>query len=152
MGLKEDVPVRPDDAQLSQKFEVTAGNFHSAGDASATIKGMLKMLGIAPSVIRKVAIAAYEAELNLIIHSYGGQLALAVGPGTVWLQAADRGPGIADIQLALREGYSTAPESVRELGFGAGMGLPNMKRCASRFDIVSQLGKGTMITMAFDLA
>lgn len=143
--------MKPVDAQLSQKFDVTAGNFHSAGDASATIKGMLKMLGIAPSIIRRVAIAAYEAELNLIIHSHGGALSLAVGPGFIWLQAQDRGPGIADVQQALREGYSTAPESVRELGFGAGMGLPNMKRCASRFDISSVFGKGTTIAMEFDL-
>lgn len=142
----------PDHASLLKRFPVAAGDFSSAGDASASMKGMLKKLGVNPGVIRRISIAAYEAELNLIIHSRGGELSMAVEPQLIRLKSEDVGPGIADVSKALQEGFSTAPESVRELGFGAGMGLPNMKRCANRFSISSQLGEGTQIMMEFDLA
>ncbi len=142
----------PDHASLLKRFPVAAGDFSSAGDASASMKGMLKKLGVNPGVIRRISIAAYEAELNLIIHSQGGELSIAVEPQLIRLKSEDVGPGIADVSKALQEGFSTAPESVRELGFGAGMGLPNMKRCANRFSISSQLGEGTHIMMEFDLA
>ncbi len=142
----------PEHASLFKSFPVAAGDFSSAGDASASIKGMLKKLGVNPGVIRRISIAAYEAELNLIIHSQGGELSMAVEPQMIRLKSEDVGPGIADVSKALQEGFSTAPESVRELGFGAGMGLPNMKRCANRFSISSQLGEGTHIMMEFDLA
>ena len=142
----------PDHASLLKRFPVAAGDFSSAGDASASIKGMLKKLGVNPGVIRRISIAAYEAELNLIIHSRGGELSMAVEPQLIRLKSEDMGPGIADVSKALQEGFSTAPESVRELGFGAGMGLPNMKRCANRFSISSHLGEGTHIIMEFDLA
>ena len=142
----------PEHASLFKSFPVAAGDFRSAGDASASIKGMLKKLGVNPGVIRRISIAAYEAELNLIIHSQGGELSMAVEPQMIRLKSEDVGPGIADVSKALQEGFSTAPESVRELGFGAGMGLPNMKRCANRFSISSQLGEGTHIMMEFDLA
>ena len=143
---------RPDHASLLKRVPVAAGDFSSAGDASASMKGMLKKLGVNPGVIRRISIAAYEAELNLIIHSQGGELSIAVEPQLIRLKSEDVGPGIADVSKALQEGFSTAPESVRELGFGAGMGLPNMKRCANRFSISSQLGEGTHIMMEFDLA
>ena len=142
----------PDHASLLKRFPVAAGDFSSAGDASASMKGMLKKLGVNPGVIRRISIAAYEAELNLIIHSQGGELSIAVEPQLIRLKSEDVGPGIADVSKALQEGFSTAPESVRELGFGAGMGLPNMKRCTNRFSISSQLGEGTHIMMEFDLA
>ena len=142
----------PDHASLLKRFPVAAGDFSSAGDASASMRGMLKKLGVNPGVIRRISIAAYEAELNLIIHSQGGELSIAVEPQLIRLKSEDVGPGIADVSKALQEGFSTAPESVRELGFGAGMGLPNMKRCANRFSISSQLGEGTHIMMEFDLA
>ena len=142
----------PEHASLFKSFPVAAGDFSSAGDASASIKGMLKKLGVNPGVIRRISIAAYEAELNLIIHSQGGELSMAVEPQMIRLKSEDVGPGIADVSKALQEGFSTAPESVRELGFGAGMGLPNMKRCANRFSISSQSGEGTHIMMEFDLA
>ena len=142
----------PEHASLLKSFPVAAGDFSSAGDASASIKGMLKKLGVNPGVIRRISIAAYEAELNLIIHSQGGELSMAVEPQMIRLKSEDVGPGIADVSKALQEGFSTAPESVRELGFGAGMGLPNMKRCANRFSISSQLGEGTHIRLEFDLA
>lgn len=141
-----------DQALLRKSFPVASGDFSSAGDASASIKAMLKKLGVNPSVIRKISIASYEAELNLIIHSQGGELTMVVERETICLLSEDVGPGIADVNRALQAGYSTAPESVRELGFGAGMGLPNMKRCANRFSITSEVGKGTQINMEFDLA
>jgi serine/threonine-protein kinase RsbT len=134
---------------LNESYSVRPGDFNAAGDASSSIKNVLKRLGLGAAVIRSVSIAAYEAELNIIIHSSGGSLRLAVSRDTVALVAQDLGPGIDDLQQAMTEGYSTAPESVRMLGFGAGMGLPNMKRCADDFDIVSEKGKGTTIRMKF---
>ena len=102
--------------------------------------------------MRKVAVASYEVELNLVIHSLGGKLMLDVGTDGVLLVSEDVGPGIPDIAMAMREGYSTASEEARSLGFGAGMGLPNMKRNADDFDIQSEMGKGTRISMRFNLA
>ena len=102
-------------------------------------------------MLRRVAVASYEVELNLVIHSMGGELVLTVYPEAVQLVSSDRGPGIPDLEMAMREGYSTANEEARSLGFGAGMGLPNMKRNADDFSIESELGKGTTITMRFNL-
>ena len=141
----------PDHASLLKRFPVAAGDFSSAGDASASMKGMLKKLGVNPGVIRRISIAAYEAELNLIIHSQGGELSIAVEPQLIRLKSEDVGPGIADVSKALQEGFSTAPESVRELGFGAGMGLPNMKRYTDEMKIESELGVGTKITMVVNV-
>lgn len=143
--------MQPERALLTKTFEVQSGDFSAAGDASAGIKRVLKKLGIDSAVVRRVSIASYEAELNLIIHSHGGQMIMAVTPTQVELMSKDVGPGIADVNQAMVAGYSTAPESVRTLGFGAGMGLPNMQRVADDFDIQSQLGVGTTITMAFRL-
>ena len=140
------------DVLLKKSFPVASGDFSSAGDASASIKAMLKKLGVNPGVIRKISIASYEAELNLIIHSQGGELAMIVERDMIRLTSEDVGPGIADIDQAMREGYSTADEEARSLGFGAGMGLPNMKRNADRFAIESRLGEGTTIDMMFALA
>lgn len=134
-----------------ESFSIVAGDFTAAGDASARIKYVLKKLGVDSALIRRIAIAAYESELNEVIHSVGGTLELTVDSGRIRLVAADEGPGIPDIDMAMQEGYSTAPEAVRELGFGAGMGLPNMKRCSDRFEIVSRPGEGTVITMDFNL-
>ena len=142
----EDRPV------LNEVFDVEARNFTTAGEASGSIKRILKRLGISSSIMRSVAIAAYEVELNLVIHSLGGQMELIVDPSAVWLNISDRGPGIANIDLAMSEGYSTATEDVRMMGFGAGMGLPNMRRNATEFTIESEVGVGTNIHMKFDLA
>jgi serine/threonine-protein kinase RsbT len=139
------------DIILNEHYDVKSGDFNSAGDASSSIKNVLKRLGIGNAALRKVAIASYEAELNIIIHSHGGRLRLSVNRDAVLLLAEDDGPGIADVAQAMTEGYSTAPESVRMLGFGAGMGLPNMKRCTDEFDISSGLGRGTTIRMKFVL-
>ncbi len=132
-------------------YDVAAGAFQTAGDASASIKRKLKQLGIDAVTLRRVAVASYEAELNLIIHSHGGNLIMELSPDEVMLISKDVGPGIPDISKALEEGYSTASEEARDLGFGAGMGLPNMKRNADHFDIVSQVGTGTTIKMGFAL-
>lgn len=137
---------------LVDTYEIHAGEFHTAGDASASIKRKLKQIGVDSAVLRRVAVASYEAELNLIIHSKGGKLMLEISPSKVVLVSDDVGPGIADISKAMMEGFSTASEEARDLGFGAGMGLPNMKRNADEFDIQSQVGKGTRIQMGFKLA
>lgn len=137
---------------LMDTYEVHAGEFQTAGDASASIKRKLKQIGVDSTVLRRVAVASYEAELNLIIHSKGGRLMLEISPTRVVLVSDDMGPGIADIDRAMQEGFSTASEEARDLGFGAGMGLPNMKRNADEFDIQSQVGLGTRIQMGFRLA
>lgn len=137
---------------LHDVYHVESGNFATAGEASAAIKRTMKQLGVDPAVVRRIAIAAYEVELNLVIHSEGGELSLSVAPDAIVLIAKDQGPGIPDIELAMSEGFSTAPDSVRDLGFGAGMGLPNMKRNADGFSIESKVGVGTEIVMSFALA
>ncbi|MDD3919654.1 MAG: ATP-binding protein [Eubacteriales bacterium] len=137
--------------ELKEVFPVEKGNFETAGEASSRIKHRLKKLGIAPEIVRDAAIVAYEAELNLVIHSLGGELELVISPSTVTLISRDVGPGIPDIALALRGGYSTAPESVRMMGFGAGMGLPNIKRHSQEFQIESEPGKGTVIKTVYHI-
>ena len=136
---------------LEEVFPVEAGDYVSAGQASTTIKRKLKQLGINALVLRRVSVASYEVELNLVIHSMGGTLTLQVDPEKVTLISRDVGPGIPDIDKAMTEGYSTANEEARTLGFGAGMGLPNMRRNATDFSIESQVGVGTCITMSFAL-
>lgn len=138
--------------QLREAFLVEAGNFETAGEASATIKRTLKKLGVDAALLRRIAVASYEVELNLIIHSLGGELALEVTPSQVLIRSSDVGPGIPDIDLAMQEGYSTASEDARNLGFGAGMGLPNMRRNADGFAITSVPGQGTNIEMTFSIA
>ncbi len=136
---------------LTNTYDVHKGEFETAGDASASIKRKLKQLGVDSTVLRRVAVASYEAELNLIIHSLGGQLTMEMNPEHIVLISKDVGPGIADIDKAMQEGFSTASEEARDLGFGAGMGLPNMRRNADGFAIESQLGVGTTIQMEFRL-
>ena len=137
---------------LEEVFPVEAGDYVSAGQASTTIKRKLKQLGINALVLRRVSVASYEVELNLVIHSLGGTLTLLVDPDNVTLISKDVGPGIPDIEQAMTEGFSTASAEARTLGFGAGMGLPNMKRNATEFDIQSEVGVGTTITMKFAIA
>ena len=136
---------------LTNTYDVHKGEFETAGDASASIKRKLKQLGVDSTVLRRVAVASYEAELNLIIHSLGGQLTMEMNPEHIVLISKDVGPGIADIDKAMQEGFSTASEEARDLGFGAGMGLPNMRRNADGFAIESQIGVGTTIQMEFRL-
>ena len=136
---------------LTNTYEVHQGEFQTAGDASASIKRKLKQLGVDSAVLRRVAVASYEAELNLIIHSLGGELTMEMDPERILLISKDVGPGIADLDKAMQEGFSTASEEARVLGFGAGMGLPNMRRNADGFAIESELGHGTTIQMEFRL-
>lgn len=139
------------EAKLMSEFQVEKGNFVTAGEASATMKRTLKRLGVSAGVLRRVAVATYEVELNLIIHSLGGTLSLLLDDQFIYVVSKDVGPGIEDIEMAMTEGYSTAPADVRNLGFGAGMGLPNMKRNADDFSIESTPGVGTTIRMGFKL-
>lgn len=136
---------------LVDRYEVHAAEYQTAGDASAAIKRKLKQLGVDSTILRRIAVASYEVELNLIIHSLGGTLTMEMTPSEITLTSRDVGPGIPDIDKALQEGYSTASEEARDLGFGAGMGLPNMRRNADEFAIQSKMGEGTLIVMRFHL-
>ncbi|HOJ47495.1 MAG TPA: ATP-binding protein [Bacillota bacterium] len=132
-------------------FDVDGSNFTSAGEASIQIKQKLRQLGFAPDIIKRVAISMYEGEINMVIHAGGGTADVYVLPETIKIVLEDHGPGIADVELAMQEGFSTAPDSVRSLGFGAGMGLPNMKRYTDNMIIETELGKGTKITMTVNV-
>jgi serine/threonine-protein kinase RsbT len=136
---------------LRESFAVEKGDFVRAGEASSRIKRTLRQIGVDPAVVRRASIAVYEAEMNLVIHTDGGTIDMIVEPTVLRLVSTDFGPGIADVELAMREGYSTASEDIRMMGFGAGMGLPNIRRNCNRFDIFSKLGEGTRISMEFDL-
>ncbi|MFT9493603.1 ATP-binding protein [Anaerosolibacter sp.] len=136
---------------LKLEFEVAKEDFSRAGEASSNIKKVLRQLGIDAQIIRRVAIATYEAEINIVIHSEGGKITLYIYPEFIQITAADKGPGIESIELAMKEGFSTASNRVRELGFGAGMGLPNMKRCCDTFTIESERGKSTVVTMLINM-
>ena len=135
--------------QLTFTYMIDGDDFTRAGEASSSVKNKLKMLGVSSDAIRKVAIAMYEGEINMVIHAEGGTISVSVSDDAVTMVLADRGPGIPDIDKAMQEGFSTASEEARVLGFGAGMGLPNMKRNADEFDIRSQVGVGTNIHMKF---
>ncbi|MGI6151367.1 MAG: ATP-binding protein [Christensenellales bacterium] len=133
---------------LKETCRVIRGDFASAGNVSAGFKRKVKQLGVDSKQARMISIAAYESELNLIIHSLGGELTMEVYSDRIVLKSEDCGPGIPDISLAMQEGWSTAPEDIRAMGFGAGMGLPNMKRQSDHFSIISSPA-GTLITMEF---
>lgn len=128
-----------------REFPVKGGDFANAGAAACEIKELLKDLGLASATIRRAAIVAYEAEMNVIMYAIEARMNLAVSSEEVRLTIDDRGPGIADVELAMTEGYSTATAEMRELGFGAGMGLPNIKRNADVFAIDSEVGRGTRL-------
>ena len=129
-------------------YVVPGDDFTRAGEASADLKSRLKSLGFPPAAVRRAAIALYEGEINLAIHAGGGTITVEVTPERIEMALDDEGPGIPDIALAMSEGYSTAPDEVRSLGFGAGMGLPNMKKYTDEFSIASTVGEGTHIRMA----
>lgn len=135
--------------KMNVKYEVVGGDFDRAGEASSSIKRLLQKIGVSPNIIRRIAIGTYEAEMNVIIHAGGGQVAAEISPEATTILVSDAGPGIPNIELAMQEGWSTAPDYVREMGFGAGMGLPNMMKCSDAFDIDSSLDKGTRIKMIF---
>ena len=128
-------------------FDIDGDNFTSAGEASVKIKKLLREMGFSPDTIRRVSVAMYEGEINMVIHANGGSADVDVYNDKIEIILADRGPGIPNIELAMQEGYSTAPDNIRSLGFGAGMGLPNMKRYTDDMRIESALGVGTTIYM-----
>lgn len=132
---------------LTFHYDVDGENFTSAGQASVHVKKNLRQLGLDPEIIRKVSIAMYEGEINMVIHAGGGTADVIVEDGCIEIILSDTGPGIADVEQAMQEGFSTAPDNVRSLGFGAGMGLPNMKRYTDYMKIDSVVGEGTTITM-----
>ena len=132
-------------------YNVDGDDFTSAGQASVQIKKNLRALGISADVIRRVSIAMYEGEINMVIHAGGGKADVKVTEEYIEIVLDDKGPGIADIDRAMQEGYSTAPDQIRSLGFGAGMGLPNMKRYTDLMEITSEVGVGTRVTMRVNL-
>ena len=139
-----------DNQKILLEFNLAGSAFDLAGEASSKIKRVLQQIGVATEVIRRIAISSYEAEMNVIIHACCGVMRAEIYPNRTEIQVEDQGPGIADIALAMQEGFSTAPDFVREMGFGAGMGLPNMARCSDQFDIQSQIGKGTTVLMVIN--
>ncbi|HHX59715.1 MAG TPA: anti-sigma regulatory factor [Epulopiscium sp.] len=130
---------------MKLNFEVDGNNFLLAGEASGQVKKALRQLGISADTIRRIAISMYEAEINMVIHGGGGEIIVEITPDKVTLTLTDQGPGIPDIDLAMQEGYTTASNEVRELGFGAGMGLPNIKRYSDDLTVTSEMGKGTTV-------
>jgi len=136
---------------IKETFPVKADDMTTAGDVSARIKRQMKQLGVPASVVRRVSVGTYEAEINLVIHSDGGRIDYEITPEKIIIRVVDVGPGIPDLKKAMTEGWSTASNEVRNMGFGAGMGLPNMKRNADEFDIKSEVGVGTDITMIFNI-
>lgn len=135
------------DGQLTFRYMIDGDDFTRAGEASSSVKNKLKMLGLSTDVIRRVAIAMYEGEINMVIHADGGTITVTISDDAITMILADHGPGIPDIDKAMQEGYSTARAEVRSLGFGAGMGLPNMKRYTDEMKIDTILGQGTTIAM-----
>ncbi len=128
-------------------YDVSTEDFTRAGEASSDVKSKLKMMGVSPDVVRKVAIAMYEGEINMVIHARGGRITVSITPEEIIMVLKDVGPGIPDIEKAMQAGYSTAPDNVRNLGFGAGMGLPNMKKYSDDMKIETEIGVGTTVTM-----
>ncbi|WP_097014612.1 ATP-binding protein [Anaerocolumna aminovalerica] len=128
-------------------YQVSADDFTRAGEASSDVKSKLKKMGVKPEIVRKVAIAMYEGEINMVIHANGGSIDVIISPTEISMILEDKGPGIEDIEKAMQAGYSTAPDNIRSLGFGAGMGLPNMKKYSDEMQIESQIGTGTKVTM-----
>jgi len=129
------------------RYVVDGNDFTSAGQASVLVKRNLRQLGISPEIIRRVSIAMYEGEINMVIHAGGGVAEVRVNEDSIEIILEDKGPGIKDIDMAMKEGFSTAPDEIRSLGFGAGMGLPNMKRHTDSIEIDSTVGVGTRIVM-----
>ncbi len=139
-----------DKVVLLFQYDVAGHDFKRAGEGASRLKASLKRLGLDPQIVRRVAIATYEAEMNLVIYTEGGQIRARVEPHEIFVKVADSGPGIPDVQKVLRPGYSTAPEWIRNLGFGAGMGLNNILKCASKMDLRSEVGKGTQLYIRVD--
>ncbi|MGE4584787.1 MAG: ATP-binding protein [Sphaerochaeta sp.] len=136
---------------MRQEYLVPAQDFSVAGLASSNLKRLLKQLNIPPSLIKRIIVAVFEAEINVIAHSYGGRIICDLGEEEIRIEVIDTGPGIADLELAMTEGWSTASEKVRELGYGAGMGLPNIRKSCDHLSISTKAGDHTHISMTFSV-
>lgn len=136
---------------MEETYTVIPNDFERAGAASTSLKGTLKQLGLPPELIRRIAIGTYEGEMNCLIHGGGGTIRAQLAPKAIQVIIEDHGPGIPDVQKAMQEGWSTASEKIRAMGFGAGMGLPNMKKVSDEMKIDTQVGKGTKVTLTFHL-
>lgn len=136
---------------INLTYTIPPDDFTRAGEASSKVKSTLKQMGVSPEVVRKVAISMYEGEINMVIHAQGGNIGVVISPDDITMVLADVGPGIKDIDQAMQAGFSTAPDNVRALGFGAGMGLPNMKKYTDDMKIETVLGKGTTVTMKVNI-
>lgn len=139
------------DEAICLTYDISPDDFTRAGEASSDVKKKLRQMGVGPEAIRKVAIAMYEGEINMVIHAKGGKIQVEITPEKILMILDDVGPGIPDINQAMQAGYSTAPDEVRSLGFGAGMGLPNMKKYTDQMDIETKIGVGTKITMVVNI-
>jgi len=133
-------------------YDVEGGNFTKAGNAASSVKKILKQLNVDPKVIKRIVVALYEGEVNVVAHAYKGKVHVDIDTSRIYIRIEDEGPGIPDIELAMQVGYSTASAMVREMGFGAGMGLPNMKRNADSIDISSKVGVGTVVELTTNLS
>lgn len=138
-------------SSISKRYNVVKNDFVKAGEASIKVKNLLKSINCESDVIRRVAICGYEAEMNLVMHGGDGELSVEINAERITIIISDTGPGIEDTELALTVGYSTAKDEYREMGFGAGMGLPNMKKNSDHMTLESELGVGTVVTMIFYL-
>ena len=136
---------------MTFKYTVSPDDFTRAGEASSNVKNKLKQIGVPPAIVRKVAIAMYEGEINMVIHANGGEITVLLSPTDITMILKDTGPGIPDVEKAMQAGYSTAPDNIRNLGFGAGMGLPNMKKYSDEMTIDTEIGVGTTVTMVIRL-
>ena len=130
---------------MNFKYHIEGGDFTHAGNASSQVKKMLKQLNIDPGIIKRIVVALYEAEVNIVAHAYRGDIEIDIETDKVFIKLSDQGPGIKDINLAMQEGYSTASQKVRDMGFGAGLGLPNMKKNSDVLNVQSEVGKGTCV-------
>lgn len=147
----ESISFNEEGSLMKLEYDVLKEDFSRAGEASSKIKKVLMQLGIDSKIIRRIAIATYEAEINVAIHSEGGKIFVLVKDDKIEVLIEDVGPGIENVNLAMTEGYSTATQQVREMGFGAGMGLPNMKRCSDEFYIASKVGEYTKVKLVMNL-
>jgi len=137
---------------MHQEYTVIEGDFVNAGKASSSVKKTLKQLNVNPQVVKRVVVALYEAEVNAIAHAYGGKVMVDIDPDKIKMVVADKGPGIPDIAWAMEEGHSTARPEVRDMGFGAGMGLPNMQKNVDKLNVSSEVGVGTTVEMEVNFA
>ncbi|MEW6547510.1 MAG: ATP-binding protein [Bacillota bacterium] len=137
--------------ELVLEFEVRGLDFAAVGEASGSIKRTLQQVGMEASLVRRAAVCAFEVETNIVIHARRGVVRARISPQRVVVEAEDEGPGIPDLELAMQEGYSTAPAYVREMGFGAGMGFSNMRRCSDHMEVSTEVGKGTRVRLVIEV-